>query len=64
MKGNEIKIILEDISRKLDILVKEINLTKGMPDRDFENQKKRAEEFRTQMLLLKENESELRGDTI
>jgi hypothetical protein len=29
-----------------------INLTKGMLDRDFENQKKRAEEFRRQMLLL------------
>jgi uncharacterized protein YdcH (DUF465 family) len=55
MKGDEFKIILEDINEKFDTLIEDHNSLKEQLDRDRMENKKEHEELRTEILGIKKD---------
>jgi hypothetical protein len=55
MKGDEFKIILEDINEKFDTLIEDHNSLKEQLDRDRMENKKEHEELRTGILGIKKD---------
>ena len=62
MKGDEFKIILEDINEKFDTLIEGHNSLKEQLDRDRVENKKEHEELRTEILGIKKDIYNLRED--
>ena len=62
MKGDEFKIILEDINEKFDTLIEGHNSLKEQLDRDRLENKKEHEELKTDILDIKKDIYNLRQD--
>ena len=62
MKGDEFKIILEDINEKFDTLIEGQNLLNEKLDRHSDENKKEFKEVRSDLLILKKNVWEVRKD--
>jgi hypothetical protein len=62
MKGDEFKIILEDINEKFDTLIEGQNLLNEKLDRHVDEDKKEFKEVRNDLLILKKDVWELRKD--
>jgi hypothetical protein len=62
MKGDEFKIILEDINEKFDTLIEGQNLLNEKLDRHGDEDKKEFKEVRNDLLILKKDVWELRRD--
>lgn len=62
MKGDEFKIILEDINEKFDTLIEGQNLLNEKLDRHIEENGEEFNEVRKDILYLRKDVSELRKD--
>ena len=62
MKGNEFKIILEDINEKFDTLIEGQNLFNEKLDRHSDENKKEFKEVCSDLLVLKKDVWEVRKD--
>ena len=62
MKGDEFKIILEDINEKFDTLIEGQNLLNEKLDRHVDEDKKEFKEVRNDLLILKKDVWELTKD--
>jgi hypothetical protein len=62
MKGDEFKIILEDINEKFDTLIEGQNLLNEKLDRHTEENREEFNEVRKDILYLRKDVSELRKD--
>jgi len=62
MKGNEFKIILEDINEKFDTIIEGQNLLNEKLDRHIEDNKQEFKEVRNDILYVKKDVMELKGD--
>jgi hypothetical protein len=62
MKGDEFKIILEDINEKFDTLLEGQNLLNEKLDRHMEENRGEFKEVRDELLLARKDISDLRTD--
>ena len=62
MKGDEFKIILEDINEKFDTLIEGQNLLNEKLDRRVEENKQEFKEVRDGLLFVRKDISDLRED--
>ena len=62
MKGDEFKIILEDINEKFDTLIEGQNLLNEKLDRHSDENKKEFREVRSDLIILKKDVWEVRKD--
>ena len=62
MKGDEFKIILEDINEKFDTLIEGQNLLNEKLDRHSDENKKQFKEVRSDLIILKKDVWEVRKD--
>ena len=62
MKGDEFKIILEDINEKFDTLIEGQNLLNEKLDRHIDENREEFKEVKKDNLFLKKDVSELRKD--
>ena len=62
MKGDEFKIILEDINEKFDTLIEGQNLLNEKLDRHIDESKKEFKEVHSGLLVLKKDVWEVRKD--
>jgi hypothetical protein len=62
MKGDEFKIILEDINEKFDTLIEGQNLLNEKLDRQSDENKKEFKEVRSDLIILKKDVWEVRKD--
>jgi chromosome segregation ATPase len=62
--GDEIKILLEDVNEKFDLLMEGIRGVKETLDRDREENHKEHEEFKAEILSLKADVYVLKSDMV
>lgn len=63
MKGDEFKIILEDINEKFDVLIEGHRSLKEQLDRDREENRTEHKELRDEILLVRRDLNEHRENT-
>jgi predicted nucleic acid-binding Zn-ribbon protein len=62
MKGDEVKIILEDVSEKFDTIIEGQNLLNEKLDRHIENNKEEFKEVKKDILYLKKDVFDIKKD--
>ncbi len=62
MKGDEFKIILEDINEKFDTLIEGQNLINEKLDRHIEENKEEFKEVKREILFVKRNVFDIKRD--
>ena len=62
MKGDEFKIILEGVNKKVGTLIEGQNLLNEKLDRHIEENKQEFKEVRDELLLVRKDISDLRKD--
>lgn len=63
MKGDEFKIILEDINEKFDVLIERRKSLKEQLERDREKNRAEHKELRAEILLIRKDLNDNRNNT-
>ena len=62
MASDELRIILEDVKEKFDIVIETVNMTNERLDRHENTEEERSSRLETKILAIKKDLREMKGD--